>query len=100
MARFAKRRGASGLPTGHAEAIADFDAHLARHPAHHEARSFRLLLLNYRDDLSPEGPFAEHLAYGRAVVANIPAGCGTVPSAARMTARTSRPYLRANSKSR
>jgi len=55
------------------EAIADFDAHLARHPGHHEARSFRLLLLNYRDDLSPEALFAEHLAYGRAVEANIPA---------------------------
>jgi predicted O-linked N-acetylglucosamine transferase (SPINDLY family) len=49
------------------EALADFDAHLLRRPEHHEARSFRLFLLNYRDGLSRETLFAEHLAYGRAV---------------------------------
>jgi predicted O-linked N-acetylglucosamine transferase (SPINDLY family) len=49
------------------EALADFDAHLALRPEHHEARSFRLFLLNYRDDLSREAVFAEHKAYGRSV---------------------------------
>jgi predicted O-linked N-acetylglucosamine transferase (SPINDLY family) len=49
------------------EALADFDAHLALRPEHHEARSFRLFLLNYRDDLSREALFAEHRAYGLAV---------------------------------
>jgi protein O-GlcNAc transferase len=49
------------------EALADFDAQLAIRPDHHEARSFRLFLLNYRDDLTREELFAEHLAYGRAV---------------------------------
>jgi predicted O-linked N-acetylglucosamine transferase (SPINDLY family) len=52
-----------------AEAIADFDAHLLLRPDHHETRSFRLFSLNYRDDLSREALFAEHLAYGRAVEA-------------------------------
>lgn len=49
------------------EALADFDEHLKLRPEHHEARSFRLFVLNYRDDLSREALFAEHLAYGRAV---------------------------------
>jgi predicted O-linked N-acetylglucosamine transferase (SPINDLY family) len=51
------------------EALADFDAHLALRPGHHQARSFRLFLLNYRDDLSREELLAEHLDYGRAVEA-------------------------------
>jgi predicted O-linked N-acetylglucosamine transferase (SPINDLY family) len=49
------------------ESLADFDEHLKLRPEHHEARSFRLFVLNYRDDLSREALFAEHLAYGRAV---------------------------------
>ena len=49
------------------EALADFDTHLSLRPEHHEARSFRLFLLNYRDDLAREAVFAEHRAYGRAV---------------------------------
>ena len=49
------------------EALADFDAHLALRPGHHQARSFRLFLLNYRDDLSREALLAEHLDYGRSV---------------------------------
>ena len=53
------------------EALADFDAHLAMRPDHHEARSFRLFLLNYRADLSREEIFAEHLKYGKAVEQSI-----------------------------
>jgi len=49
------------------EALSDFDAHLVLRPEHNEARSFRLFLLNYRDELSREAVFAEHLAYGRSV---------------------------------
>jgi len=51
------------------EALADFEAHLARYPEHIQARSYRLMLLNYRDDLSREQVFAEHLTYGQAVEA-------------------------------
>ena len=49
--------------------LADFEAHLAQHPQHHEARSYRLFILNYSSALSREQLFAEHLAYGRAVEA-------------------------------
>jgi protein O-GlcNAc transferase len=49
------------------EALADFEAHLARYPEHIQARSYRLMLLNYRDDLSREQVFAEHLTYGQTV---------------------------------
>ena len=51
------------------ESLADFDAQLALSPAHHESRSFRLYLLNFRDELSREALFAEHRAYGAAVEA-------------------------------
>lgn len=53
------------------EAIADFDAHLIQRPDHHQARSFRLFLLNYRETYSREALGAEHLAYGRAIEADI-----------------------------
>jgi predicted O-linked N-acetylglucosamine transferase (SPINDLY family) len=49
------------------EAQTDFETHLAGRPEHHQARSFRLFLLNYRDDFTPDALFSEHLAYGRAV---------------------------------
>jgi predicted O-linked N-acetylglucosamine transferase (SPINDLY family) len=49
------------------EALADFDAHLALRPEHHEARSFRLFLLNYSDSISRKALYAEHRAYGQAV---------------------------------
>lgn len=55
------------------EALADFDAHLEMRPDHHEARSFRLFVLNYRADLSREELLAEHLKYARAVE---PGGAG------------------------
>ncbi len=54
------------------EALADFNAHLERHPGHLEARSFRLFMLNYRSEVTREELFAEHLAYGRAVAAELP----------------------------
>jgi len=54
-----------------AEAIADFDAQLVINPDHHQARSFRLFLLNYGEGLSREALFAEHLAYGRAIEAEV-----------------------------
>jgi protein O-GlcNAc transferase len=44
--------------TGYAEA-------LARDPSHHEARSARLLTLNYLDDRSRADVFADHLAFGK-----------------------------------
>jgi predicted O-linked N-acetylglucosamine transferase (SPINDLY family) len=62
------------------EALADFDAHLALRPGHHQARSFRLFLLNYRDDLSREALLAEHLDYGRAVEAATAASAPCQPS--------------------
>ena len=68
VAHFAR---AEALQACHAveESLKDFDAHLALRPDHHEARSFRLFVLNYRDDLSREALFAEHRAYARAVEA-------------------------------
>jgi protein O-GlcNAc transferase len=48
-----------------AESLADFEGHLARHPDDLEARSYRLLLLNYLPDLPREKVFAEHLDFGR-----------------------------------
>jgi predicted O-linked N-acetylglucosamine transferase (SPINDLY family) len=54
-----------------AEAVADFDAQLRINPDHHQARSFRLFLLNYSAELSPEALFAEHLVYGRAIEAEV-----------------------------
>jgi protein O-GlcNAc transferase len=67
-ARFAR---AQALFSCHrpAEALADFETHLARRPQHLQALSYRLLLLNYRDDLTREQVFAAHVAYGRAVEA-------------------------------
>jgi predicted O-linked N-acetylglucosamine transferase (SPINDLY family) len=62
------------------EALADFDAHLALRPGHHQARSFRLFLLNYRDDFSREELLAEHLAYGRAVEEAAPAAPPPLPN--------------------
>lgn len=47
------------------EALADFDKHLAKHPDHLEARSYRLMALNYCDDLSPATLYAEHVEFGR-----------------------------------
>jgi protein O-GlcNAc transferase len=47
------------------EALADFDACLACTPADLEARSYRLMLLNYLSEISREKLFAEHLEYGR-----------------------------------
>jgi protein O-GlcNAc transferase len=70
-ARFARAQALLALQRP-AEALADFDAHLALRPDHHQARSFRLFLLNYRDDLSREALLAEHLAYGRAVESAAP----------------------------
>lgn len=48
-----------------AAALADYDAQLARDPAHAGAHSFRLFLLHYRDDLTPGQLSAEHLRFGR-----------------------------------
>lgn len=77
-ARFARGQALQGLQRP-GEALADFDAHLARRPGHHQARSFRLYLLNYRDDLTREQVFAEHRDYGRRVEAE--AGAGTAERA-------------------
>jgi protein O-GlcNAc transferase len=68
--RFARAQALLALHRGE-EALADFDAHLALRPDHHQARSFRLFLLNYRDDRSREAVFAEHAAYGHAVEAAV-----------------------------
>ena len=48
------------------EAAAGYAEALTRDPTHHEARSARLLTLNYLDSLSRADLFAEHLAYGKA----------------------------------
>jgi len=48
-----------------AEALADFDACLTRTPDDLEARSYRLMLLNYLSEISREELFAEHVEYGR-----------------------------------
>jgi len=60
---------AQALQAGHCveESLADFDAQLRLRPSHHEARSFRLFVLNSRDDLSREQLAAEHAAYGQAL---------------------------------
>ena len=47
------------------EALADFNACLARTPDDLEARSYRLMLLNYSSDISRETLFTEHVEYGR-----------------------------------
>jgi len=62
------------------EALADFDAHLERQPGHLEARSFRLFMLNYRSEVTREELLAEHLAYGRAVEAELPAAPAPAPA--------------------
>ncbi len=49
------------------EAAAGYAEALARDPSHHEARSARLLTLNYLDDRSRDEDFADHLAFGTAV---------------------------------
>jgi predicted O-linked N-acetylglucosamine transferase (SPINDLY family) len=51
----------------HEEALRDFDRVLELDPEHTKVRSFRLYLLNFRDDMSREAVFAEHAAYGAAV---------------------------------
>jgi len=53
------------------EALADFEMQLKRQPGHLEARSYRLLLLNYRDDVSAAALDEEHRAYGRAAAASV-----------------------------
>lgn len=47
-------------------AAAGYAEALARDPGHHEARSARLLTLNYLDNRSRAEIFADHLAFGRA----------------------------------
>jgi protein O-GlcNAc transferase len=47
-------------------AAAGYAEALARDPAHHEARSARLLTLNYLDNRSRAGVFADHLAFAQA----------------------------------
>jgi len=47
------------------EAIADYDAVLAREPANSEAGSARLFALNYRDDVTPDALWDTHREYGR-----------------------------------
>ena len=51
-----------------ADAVAAYDATLALAPGHLSARSYRLLALNYQSSLRREQLFAEHLAYGAAVM--------------------------------
>ena len=50
-------------------ALADFNTHLAHFPDDLEARSYRLLGLNYSDDLSRDALFAEHRAFGQQATA-------------------------------
>jgi predicted O-linked N-acetylglucosamine transferase (SPINDLY family) len=45
-------------------ALSDFNTHLSHFPDDLEARSYRLLGLNYSDNLSREELFAEHRAFG------------------------------------
>lgn len=47
-----------------ARSISDFEAHLRRQPEDLAARSYRLMLLNYRADLTPAQLFEEHRAFG------------------------------------
>jgi protein O-GlcNAc transferase len=79
-ARFAR---AQSLQACHRidEALADFDAHLAQFPQEHEARSFRLFLLHYGEALTREQLFAEHVAYGRALEAELAAAAPRRPFA-------------------
>lgn len=51
------------------EALADFDIQLERTPDHLDARSHRLMLLNYLDTVTPDQVAAEHRAYGQRVAA-------------------------------
>jgi predicted O-linked N-acetylglucosamine transferase (SPINDLY family) len=51
------------------EALADLAAQLARQPDDLEARSHRLMLLNYSADMTREKLFSEHRAFGEAAAA-------------------------------
>lgn len=53
--------------------LADFEAHLLRHPDDLEAASSRLFLLNYLSEMPREKLFEEHRAYGRRLAARAPA---------------------------
>jgi predicted O-linked N-acetylglucosamine transferase (SPINDLY family) len=61
------------------EAVAGYAEALAREPSHHEARSSRLLTLNYLDHRTRADDFADHLAFGEA----------TAPKAAPTASNTS-----------
>ncbi|MGC4072151.1 MAG: tetratricopeptide repeat protein [Nibricoccus sp.] len=61
------------------EAVTGYAEALARDPSHHEARSARLLTLNYLDDRSRADVFADHVAFG---AATSPASGDTNPVAA------------------
>ncbi|MBK9991766.1 MAG: tetratricopeptide repeat protein [Verrucomicrobia bacterium] len=54
------------------EALADFDAQLARFPDDLEARSYRLFILNYSSEVSREKLFAEHRIFGTAAAKTKP----------------------------
>lgn len=60
------------------EAMAAFGRVLAKAPAHHEARSARLLTLNYLSGRTREEDFREHLAFGEA--AEAPAATAASPA--------------------
>jgi predicted O-linked N-acetylglucosamine transferase (SPINDLY family) len=49
------------------QALVELEAHLANYPRDLGALSMRLMLLNYRSDLSPSQLFEQHRAYGRIV---------------------------------
>ena len=49
------------------EARAAYGEALAREPQNHAARSYRLMALNYLDDVAREAGFAEHADFGAAV---------------------------------
>jgi predicted O-linked N-acetylglucosamine transferase (SPINDLY family) len=81
-------------------AAAGYAEALARDPQHHEARSARLLTLNYLEDRSRADVFADHLAYGQAAAPA--AGYSAPPFATASDKKTLRlaflsPDLRAHS---
>lgn len=52
------------------EAVAAYGEALQRAPEHHEARSYRLMALNYLDGVSREQGFVEHTAFAAALTAS------------------------------
>ncbi len=68
------------------DSLADFDACLALSPDHLEARSYRLMLLNYLPEISREKLFAEHIKYGQIAARTVAAAAAQTVSSLKSAA--------------